>query len=210
MQQTETLKLLFVLYFRVLKNPAPTPLLPAALQGISRFAHLVSIDFFKDLLAVLRELIVREGDEEEIGASERVRLRLACIVTAFELLSGQGPLSSISITTRRKLTTPSSRRGTHCRSLRLRRAAIRSDLAAIRRGSHRRRTTAGIEGNRAGAASGCSPVPRFASRLLAEIVSGCSTMACRGGGKASSQRGAALAAHNRSKGPGFCRAAHGS
>ncbi|KAI6097862.1 hypothetical protein F5141DRAFT_1254732 [Pisolithus sp. B1] len=31
---TETLKLLFVLYFRVLKNPHPTPLLPAALRGI--------------------------------------------------------------------------------------------------------------------------------------------------------------------------------
>ncbi|VDC06574.1 unnamed protein product [Peniophora sp. CBMAI 1063] len=95
--QTETLKLLFVLYFRVLKNPTPTPLLPAALQGISRFAHLVSIDFFKDLLAVLRELIVREGDEEEIGASERVRLRLACIVTAFELLSGQGEALTVDL-----------------------------------------------------------------------------------------------------------------
>jgi len=49
---TETLKLLFVLYFRILKNPLPTPLLPGALQGISKYAHLVNIDFFKDLMKV--------------------------------------------------------------------------------------------------------------------------------------------------------------
>ncbi|KAI6134574.1 hypothetical protein EDD17DRAFT_1681670, partial [Pisolithus thermaeus] len=45
---TETLKLLFVLYFR--------------------FAHLVNVDFFKDLMQVLRGLIVREstgGDNPE-------------------------------------------------------------------------------------------------------------------------------------------------
>ncbi|KAG6820591.1 hypothetical protein H0H93_014507 [Arthromyces matolae] len=64
---TETLKLLFVLYFRILKNPHPTPLLPAALQGISRFAHLVNIDFFKDLLSVLKDLIFREVDEVNSG-----------------------------------------------------------------------------------------------------------------------------------------------
>lgn len=200
MQQTETLKLLFVLYFRVLKNPTPTPLLPAALQGISRFAHLVSIDFFKDLLAVLRELIVREGDEEEVGAPERVRLRLACIVTAFELLSGQGPLSFISINTRRKLTTPRCRRGTHRRSLRFRRAAICSDLTSIRRGSHRLRSTAGIEGNRAGAACRCTSLPRSASRLFAAIFCRRTTMAFGGRCETSSRCRATLAGHDSSEG----------
>ncbi|KAG1731914.1 CBF/Mak21 family-domain-containing protein [Suillus lakei] len=58
---TETLKLLFVLYFRILKHPRPTPLLPAALRGISKFAHLINIDFFKDLLQVLKDLILRES-----------------------------------------------------------------------------------------------------------------------------------------------------
>ncbi|KAJ7470731.1 nucleolar complex-associated protein-domain-containing protein [Mycena latifolia] len=93
---TETLKLLFVLYFRIIKNPRPTPLLPAALQGISKFAHLVNIDFFKDLLKVLKELISREADDDdevdEADASKEVQHRLQCIVTAFELLSGQGAL----------------------------------------------------------------------------------------------------------------------
>ncbi|GLB34987.1 putative nucleolar complex-associated protein 3 [Lyophyllum shimeji] len=101
--QTETLKLLFVLYFRIIKNPRPTPLLPAALHGISKFAHLVNIDFFKDLMEVLKELISRESqDEEDVaeglnGSAEDIRHRLRCIVTAFELLSGQGEALNIDL-----------------------------------------------------------------------------------------------------------------
>ncbi|KAI0321635.1 nucleolar complex-associated protein-domain-containing protein, partial [Amylostereum chailletii] len=102
--QTDTLKLLFVLYFRILKNPVPTPLLPAALQGIAKFAHLVSIDFFKDLMRVLKELIAREAlAHEDDGAlpttvgSNHVRLQLSCIVTAFELLSGQGEALNVDL-----------------------------------------------------------------------------------------------------------------
>ena len=98
-QHTETLKLLFVLYFRILKNDKPTPLLPAALQGISRFAHLVNVDFFGDLLQVLRTLMLgsaskedgAEADDVEADSDARdIHHRLHCIVTAFELLSGQG------------------------------------------------------------------------------------------------------------------------
>ncbi|KAG8977789.1 hypothetical protein FRB90_008681, partial [Tulasnella sp. 427] len=66
-QQTETLKLLFVLYFSIIKNPRPTRLLSGALEGISRYAHLVNIDFFRDLLAVLRQLIVRHEKGDGTG-----------------------------------------------------------------------------------------------------------------------------------------------
>ncbi|KAF9052602.1 nucleolar complex-associated protein-domain-containing protein [Panaeolus papilionaceus] len=129
--QTETLKLLFALYFRILKNPTPTPLLPSALAGISRFAHLVNIDFFKDLMAVLKDLIAMEDADADGGifmskkdsetdgrasdaadlqsseasssASLSVRIfqgatrRLMCIVTAFELLSGQGEALNLDL-----------------------------------------------------------------------------------------------------------------
>ncbi|KAF8077981.1 nucleolar complex-associated protein-domain-containing protein [Lyophyllum atratum] len=101
--QTETLKLLFVLYFRIIKNPRPTPLLPAALHGISKFAHLVNIDFFKDLMKVLKELISREPDDEDdaiedlTASADDVRHRLLCIVTGFELLSGQGEALNIDL-----------------------------------------------------------------------------------------------------------------
>jgi nucleolar complex protein 3 len=107
------LKLLFVLYFRILKNPTPTPLLPAALQGISKYAHLVSIDFFRDLMRVLKDLVTRvpsptsgrDRDDDDDDSkddpwrgkshghtvrAENAQHQLSCIVTAYELLSGQG------------------------------------------------------------------------------------------------------------------------
>ncbi|KAJ3744638.1 nucleolar complex-associated protein-domain-containing protein [Lentinula detonsa] len=92
---TETLKLLFVLYFGILKNPNPTPLLPAALEGIIKYAHLVNIDFFQDLMKVLRGLILSHSNDQREEANPEevvitIRHRLLFIVTAFELLSGQG------------------------------------------------------------------------------------------------------------------------
>ena len=99
---------MFVLYFSILKNPIRTPLLPAALEGISHFAHFINVDFFRDLLAVLRRIVLDqydENDEEEeeinkldiVGDSENVRLRLLAIVTAFDLLSGQGEALNIDL-----------------------------------------------------------------------------------------------------------------
>ncbi|KAF9503148.1 hypothetical protein BS47DRAFT_1386499 [Hydnum rufescens UP504] len=90
---TETLKLLFVLYFRILKNPHPTPTTSWSSGGN-----------FADLLAVLKTLISRETSDTRtegpdggvdagatlLGEEEGRRQRLMCIVTAFELLSGQG------------------------------------------------------------------------------------------------------------------------
>jgi len=102
-QHTETLKLLFALYFRILKNPKRTTLLTPALRGIARFSHLVNIDFFRDLLKVLQEHAAKSEALEPSEEDEAIDLiradalrkqdlqyRLQCIVTAFELLSGQG------------------------------------------------------------------------------------------------------------------------
>ncbi|KAH9901302.1 nucleolar complex-associated protein 3 [Cubamyces lactineus] len=110
-RHTETLKLLFVLYFSILKNPRPTPLLPAALRGIAKFAHLVNIDFFKDLLQVLKTLMTRDENGEHVDGDTNapapgphdasniatVQHQLLCIVTAFELLSGQGEALDIDL-----------------------------------------------------------------------------------------------------------------
>ena len=99
-----------MLYFRILKNPAPTPLHPAALQGIAKYAHLVSIDFFRDLMRVLKDLVTRvphahpagreddddEGDAPQVishgpaAQAENAQHQLSCILTAYQLLSGQG------------------------------------------------------------------------------------------------------------------------
>lgn len=100
MQQSETLKLVFALYFRVLKTPdVPQPLLASALEGIVQFAHHVSIDFFRDLIGVLRELLAQAMHEAHAGgepggraAAQHVAMRraLLCIVAALELVGGQG------------------------------------------------------------------------------------------------------------------------
>ncbi|KAF5358193.1 hypothetical protein D9756_001602 [Leucocoprinus leucothites] len=103
--QTETLKLLFALYFRILKQPRPSPLLPAALTGIAKFAHLVNIDFFRDLMKVLKVLITLETEDisdaeeavEPVKEQNNTRHRLLCIVTAFDLLSGQGEALDIDL-----------------------------------------------------------------------------------------------------------------
>ncbi|KAL1412366.1 hypothetical protein Q8F55_000110 [Vanrija albida] len=100
--QTETLKNLFVLYFSILKFPGRSPLLPAGLEGISHFAHLINIDFFRDLLQVLRKIIAdtQESEEDEldtVGSHKRVRVRMLGIVTAFDLLSGQGEALNIDL-----------------------------------------------------------------------------------------------------------------
>ncbi|KAI8979226.1 nucleolar complex-associated protein-domain-containing protein [Mycotypha africana] len=88
---TETLKLIFALYFRILKKQTSSPLLPAVLEGLSKFAHLISIDFFDDLLAALRDVMLTFEDSNDISrTSSGTRKRLLCIITAFQLMSGQG------------------------------------------------------------------------------------------------------------------------
>ena len=66
---------------------------------------MVNIDFFKDLLQVLKDLISMEESTPDDGGIisptsihvlEPVSRQLMCIVTAFELLSGQGSLLMIS------------------------------------------------------------------------------------------------------------------
>jgi len=95
------LKLVFVLYFQILKNPFPTPLLPAALQGIAKFSHLVSIDFFRDLLKAIKAIMTSVGSAAVSGESPSfvtpVCHRLLCISTAFELLSGQGEALNVDL-----------------------------------------------------------------------------------------------------------------
>lgn len=74
--QTETLKLLFVLYFSIIKAPtAPDALLVAALRGLRLFAHRINIEFFRDLLSVLRAhiRIALDLDTDKIGSNAVVQ-----------------------------------------------------------------------------------------------------------------------------------------
>lgn len=104
--QSETLKLVFATYFRILKARVPH-LMGAVLEGLAKYAHLINQDFFGDLLEALKDLIRysdedanpdysdEEGEEEQVDDDDDAPVRnlnreaLLCTVTAFALLAGQ-------------------------------------------------------------------------------------------------------------------------
>ncbi|MCJ1337370.1 hypothetical protein MMC09_002652 [Bachmanniomyces sp. S44760] len=103
--QAETLKMVFICYFRILKARAPT-LTGAVLEGLAKYAHLINQDFFGDILEALKDLTAEaiadldieedeadgedEDDDEDIKAKrDATRESLLCIITAFALLEGQ-------------------------------------------------------------------------------------------------------------------------
>lgn len=99
--QAETLKLVFIAYFRILKLRVPS-LMGATLEGLARYAHLINQDFFGDILEALKDLIghaaagdpspeaEEDEDEEDIeDTRNHAREALLCIITAFALLEGQ-------------------------------------------------------------------------------------------------------------------------
>ena len=107
--QAETLKLVFVTYFRILKARMST-LMGAVLEGLAKYAHLINQDFFGDLLEALRDLIsnakssldlAQNGQaEEEDSSMDQMQNRISpreallCITTAFALLEGQDAAKS--------------------------------------------------------------------------------------------------------------------
>lgn len=84
---TEMLNIVFLIYFRILKKAQKSVLLPAVLEGLANFAHLINLEFFDDLLNVLQDLI-QSGD---LSTKET----LHCIQTVFTILSGQGDVLNI-------------------------------------------------------------------------------------------------------------------
>lgn len=98
--QSETLKLVFATYFRVLKMRAPH-LMGAVLEGLAKYAHLINQDFFGDLLEALKDLIrhsdddvdadlaAEHEDDDSVSMRNLTREALLCTVTAFALLEGQ-------------------------------------------------------------------------------------------------------------------------
>lgn len=89
--QSETLKIVFSLYFRVLKDTDDDAMLSVVLDGIAKFARLINAEFFGDLLEVLREILEGWDNDETSKRLRRTRLReeLVCLNTAFTLLANQ-------------------------------------------------------------------------------------------------------------------------
>ena len=124
---------MFATYFRILKKASNSVLLSSVLEGLAKFAHLINIDFFDDLVKVLYTLI-DTGVSAIIELSSCINLfdytnkfflkafqgivritislfvlclnvkdlkyreSLHCVLTAFQILSGQGDVLNIDPT----------------------------------------------------------------------------------------------------------------
>lgn len=84
---TQIVETMFTMFFNVLKQEERSPLLPVVLEGLAKFTHLISVDFFHDLYAVFNKLI-ESGELSEVEV-------LHCVQTAFCILSGQGAVLNI-------------------------------------------------------------------------------------------------------------------
>lgn len=79
---TEVTKLLFTIYFRILKSVPSSGLLSASLQGLAKFAHCINLEYYEDLIRLLDKLMA-DGDL-------KTKEQLNCILTVFKILSEQG------------------------------------------------------------------------------------------------------------------------
>ncbi|EPY51124.1 Noc2p-Noc3p complex subunit Noc3 [Schizosaccharomyces cryophilus OY26] len=88
--QNEVLKTVFLTYFKTLQ--ARSKLLGNALEGLARLSHLINVEFFGDLLQVLRELVSDDNMllAEGKPAVQSTREALLTVSTAFEIASAPG------------------------------------------------------------------------------------------------------------------------
>jgi len=84
---TETTKMAFTIYFRILKSYPQSKLIGSVMEGLAKFAHVINIEFFSDLIAVFQQLI----NSETLG----YRDTLLATSTVFIILSGQGEALNI-------------------------------------------------------------------------------------------------------------------
>ncbi|XP_057370340.1 nucleolar complex protein 3 homolog [Daphnia carinata] len=85
--QTETVKLVFTIYFRILKMAPKSGLMGVVLQGLAKFAHTINVDFFTDLVEVFNNLIANDQLD--------YRQCLYAIQVVLIMLSGQGEALNI-------------------------------------------------------------------------------------------------------------------
>ncbi|KAL3985229.1 Nucleolar complex-associated family protein [Acanthocheilonema viteae] len=79
---TETMNHVFATYFRIIKRLPTTSLLEPVLEGLAKFAHLINVEFFDDMISSLSLLI----NQQHLRLVDSLR----CIYTSFVMLSGEG------------------------------------------------------------------------------------------------------------------------
>lgn len=84
---TESMKFAFQTYFSILKRMPTSALLEPVLEGLSKFAHLLSIEFYEDIVSTMENMVTNEN----LKSLDQ----LHCINTVFVILSGDGQLLNI-------------------------------------------------------------------------------------------------------------------
>lgn len=51
------MKHVFMTYFRILKRMPNTALLGPVLEGLAKFAHMINVEFFEDLVSSLNDIV---------------------------------------------------------------------------------------------------------------------------------------------------------
>ncbi|VVC26140.1 Hypothetical protein CINCED_3A001861 [Cinara cedri] len=84
---TEITKLVFLIYFRILKTAPRSKLLSVCLEGLAKYSHSINLEFYHDILTVLDSVLKKH----QLNVHEQ----LCCIKTIFVILSGQGSVINI-------------------------------------------------------------------------------------------------------------------
>ncbi|KAI6236825.1 NOC3-like protein [Aphelenchoides besseyi] len=84
---TDIMRHVFATYFRVLRKMPDTSLISPVLTGLSKFAHLINVDFFDDLIGAFEELMAKK----QLKTTDA----LLCIRTVCIVLSGEGKALNI-------------------------------------------------------------------------------------------------------------------
>lgn len=87
---TEITKILFNIYFRILKTSSNNKVLAVCLQGLAKYAHCINLEYYVDVVNVLDKLL----QEDWLTYIEK----LHCVQTVFAILSGQGEVLNIDPT----------------------------------------------------------------------------------------------------------------
>lgn len=87
--QTETLKVVFLLYFKILKNTKRSPLLPVVLEAMAHFSHLINLELLLNLVEVLKDVIADKLIPLESS--------MHTVITAFQAIKLQGDSLTVDL-----------------------------------------------------------------------------------------------------------------
>lgn len=107
---TDITKIVFGIYFRVLKTSTNTKILGTCLEGLAKYAHCINLEYYVDIVNLLDNLL-RSGNLQ-------YREQLHCIQTVFAILSGYGEALTLDptrfyVSLYRDLLTADAAKG-HC------------------------------------------------------------------------------------------------